>query len=251
MLAALRLKDYPKKQSVRRSRLIKTPGFLEIFSSLKVLAMNGIDCGYLGLLSSRNDPNIWDTRAVARMIEACPVLEELKVGFCNLSLLLYPLSSLIPTQTSKHLRALELRFLLVVEEPLLGVLEAHTHSLKTFNLHCIYLYKGSWLSVVERIHDGLSLAAVNSRSLYERSGEVLLEWDDDTPLIQTCFQSHPNKHIAGDADDYMCHRIDFNPIRRALESGFEDGFWPEGDLLNEGWLSSSVSLSIPDSLVKS
>ncbi|MCJ1249725.1 hypothetical protein MMC30_006951 [Trapelia coarctata] len=201
--------------------------FLNAFRNLRFLTLRGVNAGYPPRARYTCLPSL---RAIARLTEACPKLENLKVGLSEQNQLAQPLSCLLPNRALTNLGTLQLDFLVVEEDELIGMLDIQKGNLKSLDLICVCLRGGSWLSAVDKIHGGLSLKAANTFFLHEdpdRKPEI--HWRGQYKRVRMCFREHPNLDLVGCADDYMCHRIDFNPLRRAVDSGCSESegarFW--------------------------
>jgi len=194
----------------------RNPKILGVFRSVHVLHLRGLHVS--------RAPYSWsllNMRAIARMVEACPELRALKVGFDARSRHSLPLSCLLPQQPMRHLKHLLLNCLVVDEDELVGVLDTQKGSLTRLQLVCLCLREGSWLSLVDKVHNRLCLKAAALRYLFEDPDRCpRVQWRSFKP-VRTCFKDNPQNETADCAQDYLCHHINFNPLRRALESGSE------------------------------
>lgn len=103
-------------------------------------------------------------------------------------------------------------------------LKAHRRTLKVLNLHDVLLLSGTWAEVAEDVCKHLDLHAASLGGLKVAYPYVQYGSGDrcgfEERNIRKCFRNHPDLALSGDMDDYMCHRIYFNPIRQAETSRF-------------------------------
>ncbi|MCJ1474485.1 hypothetical protein MMC13_003143 [Lambiella insularis] len=227
--------------------LSRGEGFARLFGGLRRIVIKDMDLGRcstpIGQLDAFGLDNL---HPVARLIDASPALEKLVLGACDASSRTLPLVNFIPNTHFQQLRFLELHKLSISEVEIRSVLETHASSLCTFNAYQLTLHHGSWISLTDWIRSHLKLHSSVCLGLGELvTGEGL--W------LRGCFRGYPCRTIAGDVSDYVCNRLGFNPMRRALETGFlqEADAWPVESPLNEGWMPGHVCERCKDREAKS
>lgn len=178
---------------------------LDVFRSVQLLNLSGLMSGF----SSPEYPYLilHTTEVISRLVGACPNLKWLKVGLHSRSQSQLRLDVLVLNQTMRQLSFLELQYLVLQEEHFVEVLVRHKETLRTLNLLQVKLVEESWLSIVETVHDRLSLRSARLQGLIEYpimgpEGPC----DEDARSIRTNFMR------GGEVEDYMCHRTDTNPM---------------------------------------
>ena len=193
------------------------PIFLGVLHNLLSLIIRGIQVDYPP--SGQQSWTLQKTRAIVRIVEACPELKVLNIGLSIESRYSPPLRCLLPHWAMKQLKSLNLEYLVVSEDELVGMIDTQKDTLTTLDLRFLCLRDGSWLSFVDKMHNRLSLCHATMRHLFEdpnRHPDV--QWGAFKP-VRACFDDDSGKESLGCGQDYITHRIDFNPLRRASESG--------------------------------
>ena len=182
-----------------------------------------------------------NTRIIARLIEASPQLKDLEIELHVEDYDLPSFSSLFGNQHIPLLRHLRLFGLVTEEQQLITFLDSHSQTLQSLELVHVDLVAGTWLSVIEQIRYGLSLSHASLSNMWERQNPILNQTahsQEDWILYRGCFREHPDEDIRGHVNDYACHKMDFNPLARALATGYipEDDNWPDESQYSKGWV---------------
>lgn len=187
------------------SLVAEDSGSLDVFHNVQLLNLSGLMSGF----SSPQYPylNFDTTQVISRLIGACPNLKWLKVGLHSRSSLQLRLNVLVLNQTMRQLSFLELQYLVLHAKHFVEVLVRHKETLRTLNLLQVKLVEEPWLSIVETVHDHLSLRSARLQGLIEYpfmgpEGPC----DEDARSIRTNFMR------GGEVEDYICHRTDTNPM---------------------------------------
>ncbi|MCJ1431496.1 hypothetical protein MMC27_000849 [Xylographa pallens] len=215
--------------------------FLVPFGGLEKLCIANIRNRADGNQISYPGPMPPAPRPIAKLLETTTSLKELTLGMHQPWSMLYDIHEMIPaTLKLEHLRSLTLHWFPVEEKKLFQILDAHRLTLRTLNLHHIIITLGTWSSLAGSIRARLKLTAANiSDTLVLVRLLGLNNVLTQAAYIQrSCFAFHQDRDFAGSLDDYITRKIDYNPITRATETGYqvEQDDWLPGTVANEGWM---------------
>lgn len=200
---------------------------LRLFEGLEKLTITGIDIddGYFpSAYSYPRDRRLPMDQAITKLLSASPLLQDLTLR-CSSSKETggMPLSLVIPEYRFEHMRSLELHLVRFSEEELTCMLGKYMGGLQVLKLSNATLLTGTWQSVSETLRNSLQLRAAKLSDL----------WFDEAPdegirSQRFCFAGYPDHRVAGCLEDYLSHRIDFNPLQRASEVGEDElQMWAE------------------------
>ena len=180
-------------------------------------------------------------RPIAKLLETTASLKELTLGMHRQWTNHCDINEMIPaTLKLESLRSLTLHRFLVKEKTLFQILDAHRSTLRTLNLHHITITPGTWSSLADSIRVRLKLTAANisgtSVQLHFPGPNNTLT--QVTQFQRSCFAPHQDQELAASLDDYITRKIDFNPITRATETGYQVELddWLPGMAPKEGWV---------------
>ncbi|MCJ1474484.1 hypothetical protein MMC13_003142 [Lambiella insularis] len=188
----------------------------KLFKGLSVLEIYGISNHEQ---IHDEDPNLAISlrRTIKTLIKASTGLTELMLSASSYRSPFYPMFSLPPGRRLDHLQIIELKDVKFTEEKIVRMLEAFSQGLHTCNLHHAMLRTGSWVSVAKHARNMLQLRVADWCELGESTINGI--WASSDPNMRSCWAGYPDPAIAGCLSDYLCHRVDFNPMQRAFESG--------------------------------
>ncbi|MCJ1393883.1 hypothetical protein MMC18_006759 [Xylographa bjoerkii] len=213
--------------------------FLVPFAGLQKLCITQVGRAYPDRRPGP-DPFVFE-RPVGRLLEASRLLKELTIGLHKRWRDLCDISVMIPARLKiEGLRFLELHWFMVEEKKLFHILDSHRLTLRTLNLHDITLKIGTWSSLADAIRCRLKLTDANISGL-SFSGHMTGPNHTLTAVLRnqrSCFAHHPDPDLAGSLDDYVAHKIDYNPLRRATDTGYdvEKDAWLPGTAAGIGWM---------------
>ncbi|MCJ1381195.1 hypothetical protein MMC17_004304 [Xylographa soralifera] len=186
-------------------------------------------------------PSIFSNlRPVAKLLETSPLLKELTLGLHKSWRNMCDINMMIPaTLKIETLRSLTLHWFIMTEKNLFQILDSHRLTLRTLNLHNIGISLGTWSSLAETIRVRLMLTDANLSSL---AVQHYFPGPNNTVtffarLQRVCFAFHRDQDLAGSLDDYITRKIDYNPMTRATDTGYqvEQDDWLQGTAAKEGW----------------
>ncbi|MCJ1294570.1 hypothetical protein MMC34_006128 [Xylographa carneopallida] len=184
------------------------------------------------------------TKPLAKLLETSPLLKELTLGLHKSRRNLYSINMIIPaTLKIAGLRSLTLYWFTVKEKSLFQILDTYRLTLRTLNLHNITLSRGSWSSLALAMRNRLELTdAIISRTRIQNlivnpNGSITAT----TRMRRSCFAFHRDPTLAMSLDDYITHKIDYDPITRATDTGYqvEPDDWLPGTAAKVGWAPKS------------
>ena len=210
------------------------------FASLEKLCITQIGLGF-SCHAPGPDPFV-SQRPIAHLLKTSPLLNELTIGLHRRWRDLWDINLMIPSDLKiEGLRFLELRWFMIEEKKLLHILYSHESTLRTLNLRDITLSLGTWSAFAETLRCKLNLTHANFSSLWKHYN---VPGSNNNPIIwkrrqRSCFADHPDRDLAGRLDDYITRKINYNPLKRAVDTGYnvEKDEWLPGTAAGRGWKS--------------
>ncbi|MCJ1402888.1 hypothetical protein MMC11_006109 [Xylographa trunciseda] len=214
------------------------PEHLVVFAGLEKLCITDIGKG----ITNRRpyiDQFSFQT-PIARLLETSPSLKELTLGLHKNWRKFYEIQELIPTTLKiEGLRFLTLHWFIVKEEALFVILDSHRSTLRTLNLLNITLQLGTWASLADTLRRNFTLTDTNFSGLSVQHDSLGPNNTHVTNIHQqrSCFAHHRDRDLAGSLDDYVAHKIPYNPITRATGTGYQirRDDWLPGTAAGSNW----------------
>ncbi|MCJ1319111.1 hypothetical protein MMC15_004444 [Xylographa vitiligo] len=190
---------------------------------------------------SRSGLVLLNHRPIAKLLEATLFLKELTLGLHKNWRNLCGINAMFPTTlVIQGLRILTLHWFAAKEESLFQILDSHKWTLRSLNLHNITIAHGTWSSLALSIRVNLKLTDANLSGTWVpcQSPGQNNTVTAISRLQRSCFAFQRDPDLAGSLDDYITRKIDYDPVTRATDTGYQDeqDDWLQGTAAKEGWV---------------
>ena len=170
---------------------------------------------------------------IGRILYSMPLLEDLTIDFISL----FPVYNETPFPMSLgkmrfgHLQRLSLKALDATEYELLAFLGMHADSLKHLYLDNIALYRGSWISALDRMRDTLVLDTMVFHRCSANNDAEMKKLTGATSQYMSGGWNGDMEDSEAKAGQYVKHQVDHNPLRTNLKQQINSHTELERDIL--------------------